>query len=649
MPHEWGKRRIYPASSGVPGPRDPHLTPYMIPWAEAVGMGTSALTIMVCGAQMGKTDTQLDIMGERLDTRPVPILYVGPSKEFNEGQFSPRFDEMLTQAKGLGAKASKKRQKLTLKRIAGVRVRFAHAGSSTALKSDPAGLALVDEVDEMLANVKKQGDPMGLIAARGFTYADFSIAAASTPSMGVVDSEVDMASGLEFWKECPPEDLESRIWAMWQKGTMHHWAWPCPHCEEYFVPRMKLLKYPEDATAAKVRRNTALECPNCGADIVDEIDGDNKGKTKAWMNARGLMVARGQWIENGVVKGEPANESDTMSFWVSGLASPFVSWGERAAAVVEAKGDPDEEQTAINAGGGECYAPGGGDVPPWKEILQLRRPYQGVPKEAILLTAGVDIQKNSIFAVVRAWGPRGTSWLIHREQLHGDTSQPEVWQDLHDLLTQKFDGMVIKIAFIDSGFRPGKPFVVPVNMVYAFVRGHSRFCYATKGHDVQTVPIKRAKIEVQPHGGVAKYGMELMHLDSDFFKRLVHERLSWKQETHGAFYLDETADEAYARQLVSEVRVIVKGKPVWVRKSRDNHYLDCEALAGAAGYFLNVHRIGVNARRKAKDDEVEEDEAAPTEVALPAPAAAVAAQASSKDAMGNKFARMAAMMNRPRG
>ena len=49
----------------------------------------------------------------------------------------------------------------TRKAVAGVSVRLAHAGSSAALKSDPASLALVDEYDEMLANVKGQGDQSG--------------------------------------------------------------------------------------------------------------------------------------------------------------------------------------------------------------------------------------------------------------------------------------------------------------------------------------------------------------------------------------------------------------------------------------------------------------------------------------------------------
>ena len=155
----------------------------MTAWARAVASGKAKRAVMVCGAQMGKTETQLDILGERLDNRPAPILYVGPSREFNTDQFEPRLMELFDQAKRLGAKISRRRRmKKTLKMVAGVRVRLAHAGSSTALKSDPAALALVDEYDEMLANIKGQGDPLGLVEARGFTFSDFSMAVASTPS-----------------------------------------------------------------------------------------------------------------------------------------------------------------------------------------------------------------------------------------------------------------------------------------------------------------------------------------------------------------------------------------------------------------------------------------------------------------------------------
>ena len=96
------------------------------------------------------------------------------------------------------------------------------------------------------------------------------------------------------------------------------------------------------------------------------------------MNARGAYVAPGQRIEpDGVVIGDPP-ESTTVSFWVSGLASPFVSFGERAGRYVEAlnSGDQEEVQTVINGGFGELWAPAGGDAPEWADVARLKLPYQ---------------------------------------------------------------------------------------------------------------------------------------------------------------------------------------------------------------------------------------------------------------------------------
>ncbi|KQZ93467.1 hypothetical protein ASD74_15030 [Rhizobium sp. Root564] len=53
------------------------------------------------------------------------------------------------------------------------------------------------------------------------------------------------------------------------------------------------------------------------------------------------------------------------------------------------------------------------------------------------------------------------------------------------------------------------------------------------------------------------------------------------------FSEDEGAYEDYYRELVSEVRVLgEKFKPEWVKRHRDNHFLDA-----AAAYMLNVQAI----------------------------------------------------------
>ena len=174
----------------------------------------------------------------------------------------------------------------------------------------------------MLPDVRHQGSPLELVEARGATYADFVVGITSTPSRGIVEAARDPQSGLDFWQVADAGDLESPIWTLWQSGTRHHWCWPCVHCGQFFVPRFSLLRWPEGATPAEARRAAFIECLNCGG-VIEE-------RHKTEMNRRGRYVAPGQTITaDGAVSGDPVDVS-TMSFWVSGLCSPFVTFGQRA-------------------------------------------------------------------------------------------------------------------------------------------------------------------------------------------------------------------------------------------------------------------------------------------------------------------------------
>jgi len=268
-PDHWAAlNRTYPPSAGKPGPRDPRLTPYMIPFARALGERRYRRVVSVNAAQSGKTDSVLDVIGWRLDTAPAPILYVGPNKQFVCEQFEPRVMALLDEAPVLSQKVTRgKRMTKTRKTVAGVPLRLAHGGSSAALKSDPAGLAIIDEYDELLASVKGQGAPLTLVEARGTTYADFVCGVVSTPGTGIAEIEHDERSGLDFWGASSEADLESPIWKLWRQGTRHHFTWRCLHCHDPFIPRFRHLRWPEKATPAEARRHAFVECPGAGASI----------------------------------------------------------------------------------------------------------------------------------------------------------------------------------------------------------------------------------------------------------------------------------------------------------------------------------------------------------------------------------------------
>jgi phage terminase large subunit GpA-like protein len=603
-PDQWaiGNRR-YKASSGMPGARDPSVTPYVIPWCRAIadGGGRYRRAVLITSAQSGKTDGMLDIIGSRLDTRPVPIIYVGPSLDFVQNQFEPRLMELFDQAPSLCGKIARgQKNKKTRKTVSGVQLRLAHAGSSTALKSSSAGLALVDELDQLLVDVGRQGDPLSLVTARGDTFSDFMVGVASTPSIGVGDVERDPISGLEFWKQAPPEDLQSPIWRLFQTGTRHHWAWPCPHCLEYFIPRFAHLKWESDegehkTTPAQAKRSAYVQCPGCGAALSDQ--------DKRLMNTRGVFVAPGQSIAvDGEVIGEPP-DSSTLSFWVSGLASPFVSFGQRAETYLDAVREASAEkiQVAINAGFGELFTIGSGDAPAWSEVAECRADYAcgEVPSGARILVCTVDVQKNRIYYCVRGWGARAESWLIDFGVLFGETIEAPVWTDLASLIQTPICGRQIKLVLIDSGYRPGRVDELPINRIHEFGRQFPRLVYLTKGSSTaMRVPLVRSDIETTIKGTAAKYGLKQLRLDTDFFKSWTFERIRWAHDQAGAWHLPRNTSEDYMRQVVSEARIRhASGRVKWVRRGRENHYLDCEMQQAAAAHFLSVARIPVETQR----------------------------------------------------
>jgi phage terminase large subunit GpA-like protein len=168
-----------------------------------------------------------------------------------------------------------------------------------------------------------------------------------------------------------------------------------------------------------------------------------------------------------------------------------------------------------------------------------------------------------------------------------------VWSALHDYITGTICGFPVRLVLVDSGFRPNKP-DQSVHKVYDFVRRFTRGkVYASKGSSHSMAkPLHVSKQEVTPKGKVAKYGIDLLMLDSSYWKSWVHERLHWEKNQLGDWHLPIDTDDEYMKQIISESKVrLPSGKTVWVEHSPQNHFLDCEALQAAGAHMLNTARI----------------------------------------------------------
>lgn len=586
--------RVLPRGTPEPGPWRSARAPYMIPIMRDFSDPRYTDIVAVMGAQMGKTDAMLNVMSHRIDDSPTPILYIGPTQKNVESFSSDRFRKMVDSTPSIKGKlAGGKKDKITEKYFSGVRVGFGWAGSATELASHPVGLALIDERDRMTADTGGEGDPLELVRARTSNYSDGKQGIFSTPTMGSVDTEIDEETGLERWKIS--DGIQSPIWRLWQSGTRHEWAWPCPDCREYFIPRLRLLWWPEDCTPNQALKSATLVCPHCGCFIGNEH--------KHAMNASGVYVAPGQRITTeGLVIGDPP-ETPIVSRWVSGLCSPWQSFGQRARAFIEAarSGSPERVQAVLNTRFGELFSVSA-EAMDWKIVADHRAEYTAgqIPDGVHTITCGVDVQKSRLVYAVRGWGVGLESWLISYGELWGETDQGDVWLQLSDLLDDP--ACSIKMMLIDSGYRPGTKWRSPDNMIYDFCRRHRGRVYPSKGHDRLDKPAYASKIDVTIRGATVKGGLNLWHIDSDHYKSWVHSRLEWPDDKPGAWHIPTDTSDDYCKQIVAEARTVKpSGHVTWVKVRKDNHYLDCEALNAAIAGILRlqseIHRPAAKVQR----------------------------------------------------
>lgn len=600
---EWAnKNRILPREAAEPGPWDSMRAPWSIGISNGINSPFAKRVTMVMGSQQSKTETLLNAMGHKLCDDPQPLLYVGPTKKNVESLSSDRFTKMINSTPALlEALATGHKNKTTEKFFNGTRCGFGWAGSATELASHPVAIVILDERDRM-SDVPGEGSVDLLAKARISTYDGLQITA-STPLLGMVIKKIDEVSGLHHWAVGDADDIGSPTWLIWQTGTRHEWCIPCFDCSVYFIPHLGLLAYDEELDIEEIYNTAKLGCPNCGSLLDDECKED--------MNNRGVFAAPGQCIEDIVwkrkLKGAIIDNQEIMygdylavptklrhpSFWVSGLCSNWVSFGERASDIATANRSKDVAaiQTAVNTSGGELYKPKG-IAPDWTELLVLKQGYRkgDCPSDALVLTAGVDVQKKSLYYVVRGWGPNYDSFLIDNGQIFGETKYQHVWDVLGEILTTPYNDTPIRLMLVDSGYKPDEE-PKATSIIYKFCH-HNPAAFPTKGHDAQTQTHRASNISITVDGRVIKDGLRLWHLDTDHFKTFIYGRLNWDVSQKGGWHCHADTEDEYFKQLVSEARIIMaNGKVTWELLRKDNHYLDAEMNAVAAAYILRLYRL----------------------------------------------------------
>ena len=211
-----------------------------------------------------------------------------------------------------------------------------------------------------------------------------------------------------------------------------------------------------------------------------------------------------------------------------------------------------------------------------------------------LTTAGVDVQKDRLEATIVSWGVEEEAWVRDHLILPGETTQPEVWDELDATLRE----LGVDVAAIDSGYN--------ASQVYAFVEKR-RWCFATKGVTGMGRPLvedekrRRQRLRVK-----RKRGVPVEPIGVDGGKAMLYARLKLIEPGKGYVHFPQEPafDDEYFAQLAAEKLVTrFKGyRPFseWVKTRPRNEALDCLLLALAA---LRLSGIDLKKRTEQHNNE----------------------------------------------
>ncbi len=370
----------------------------------------------------------------------------------------------------------------------------------------------------------------------------------------------------------------SRIEKAFLASDQRYYHVPCPTCGYY-----QALKWPQLRWEKNNPASVSYCCEHCDEKIEERY------KTQ--------LLEKGKWV---------ASNPDALirGYHLSALYSPlgWFSWRQAVAMWENAKGTPIALRVFVNTVLGETWQEQG-EAPDWRRLYERRESYAmgQVPSSVVVLTAGVDVQKDRIECSVVGWN-RQTAWLIDHIVLAGNTAQPEVWRELENLLRKSWSHehggqLTIRLLAIDTGYL--------TTNVYAWVRNQSvRQVIAIKGQNALQAPIGQPKsVDIHRNGKRLARGVKVWPVGVSVLKTDLYSRLKLNPPTEeelkisgypAAYVHFPQLNEEYFKQLTAEQLLsrLVKGyrKYGWEKIYERNEALDCFVYAMAAYYAAGLSR-----------------------------------------------------------
>lgn len=550
--------------------------PYQRAIMDAFSEPQIARIVVQKSKQVGWTSILGHVIGYHIHQDPCSILLVQPTIEDAEGYSKEDLVPMFDATPALRALVAKPRAKdsastILRKTYPGGMLHLIGANSPRGFRRIRVRIALFDEPDGYPPTAGQEGDQIRLGTGRTETFWNRKIALGSTPTVKGA----------------------SRIEAAMDRASVGEYILACPHCQIEHVRRfdasqvtlrgdtipVSFMQWPDGQPA-----KAAWACPGCGVLIGYEHH-------KA-------MIEAGSWRgehwehRNGRFTFLPGFSGHIgFRIWAGYSYSPNATPADLVSEYLEVKDRPDEYQTFVNTVLGELWTERGEEISEQYLLNRVEHYTAEAPAGVRVPTCGVDKQRDRLELEVVGWGPGEESWSIDYQILWGDTTQPEVWRQLAELLQEHTyeheSGAKLPIAAtcIDSGDTP--------RAVYDFVRDMRRqHIYAIKGVAGAGRPVIEPAIARARRLSRLKAGSRPELVGVDEAKTILYQRLRQIQiPGPGYCHFPAGREAAYFKGLCSEKLVTryKMGRSVreWIQIDPRNEPLDARNYAYAALKLLN--------------------------------------------------------------
>ena len=552
-------RRLSPEASAEPGSWDTSRAEYQRGIMDALNEPNVREVVAMTSAQVGKTEILNNVIAYHISQDPSPILVVQPTLDLAQTWSKDRLAPMLRDTPVLQGLVKDPRARdsgnTTLHKVfPGGHITACGANSPSSLASRPIRVVLCDEVDRYPVSAGSEGDPISLAKKRAATFWNRKIMLVSTPT----------------------NKGASRIETAYEESDQRIFFVPCPHCEASQQLKWSNVKWDEDKP-----ETARYVCNDCGVE---------------WSEPDRLRAIRnGKWKATNEFKG-------VAGFHLSTLYSPWTPLADGVRDFLEAKKQPATLRVWVNTYLGESWEEQGEAVDDY-ELSQRREDWDALPREVLLLTAGVDVQDDRLEVEVVGWGLDEESWSIHYQTIYGDPSSPKVWEDLDVVLARKWEHesgseMIATATCVDSGGHH-------TQSVYKYCKAREgRRVFAIKGVGGDGRPL----VGRPSKNNIGK--VNLFPIGVDTAKHLLFSRFRITEPGAGYCHFPSDRDDEYFKQLTAE-KIATRyhkgfARREFVKVRPRNEALDVRVYAMAALTLLNANLKALHNRMMANLDKSEQ-------------------------------------------